>query len=93
MQKYKSIGCIPSNFYFIQMAFSVCYLCCIYIGNGELVFFYSAASFNKRARLARTKTNKYSDYLSTLLSGRAMTGKLGDCISAILHTKGISTIT
>lgn len=28
MQKYKSIGCIPSNFYFIQMAFSACYWCC-----------------------------------------------------------------
>ena len=91
MKKYKSIGCIPSNFYFIQMAFSA--LLVLYIGNGELVLFYSAASFNKRARLARTKTNKHSDYLSTLLYGRTMTGKLGDCISAIVHMIGFGTIT
>ena len=77
----------------IQMAFSACYWCCTYIGNGELVLFYSAASFNKRARLAKTKTNKHSDYLSTLMYGRTMTGKLGDCISAMVHTIGIGTIT
>ena len=58
----------------------------------NFVFFYSETIFNKHARLERTKTNKHSDYLSTLSSGHAMTGKLGDCISAIVHTIGISTI-
>ena len=62
------------------------------IGNGELFFFYSAASFNKCARSERTKTNRYYDYLSTLSSERAMTGKLGDYISAIVHTIGIGNI-
>ena len=64
----------------------------MYIENRELVFFYSAASFNMCARLQRTKTNKHSDYFSTLSSGRAMTGKPGDYISAIVHTVGISNI-